>query len=164
MDQRPGPALAGSISTGTVELVLLKPLTFMNNSGLAVAEAVHDYSVSLERILVVVDDVALPLGALRMRPQGSDGGHNGLTSVIEHLGTTEFPRLRLGIAGAEIPGGAAMAGFVLSVFAPGEEDQARAMVARAADACLVFAERGVAEAMNRYNTAAPSTGPFAPES
>jgi PTH1 family peptidyl-tRNA hydrolase len=115
-------------------------------------------------VLVAVDDFALPLGAIRIRPRGSDGGHNGLASVIEHLGTTEFPRLRMGIAGAQPPTGEDMVAFVLSLFTPEEETPVRAMIARASDACLVFAQRELADAMNAFNTAAPSTGPFASDS
>lgn len=163
MDRRPGPALAGRATIGGIEVVLLKPMTFMNNSGIAVAAAAGDFGVSPGRILVVVDDFALPLGTLRIRPRGTDGGHNGLASVIGELGTQDVPRLRLGIAGAGAPSGPEMVQFVLSPFAPEEEDQVRALVARAADACQLFAERGTAEAMNRCNTATPPTGPFASE-
>jgi peptidyl-tRNA hydrolase, PTH1 family len=164
MRQDPGPSLAGRTTAGGIDIVLLKPLTYMNNSGEAVALAMTRYGIPPERVLVVVDDFALPLGTLRIRPRGSDGGHNGLTSVIEKLGTTEFPRLRLGIAGTQPPAGEEMAGFVLSSFAAEEEDQVRAMVERAGDACLVYAEHGLADAMNRFNTAAPTTGPFASDS
>ncbi len=158
----PGPALAGRTRDGGV--VLLQPQTYMNNSGEAIGPTLERYGITPERLLVVVDDVALPLGALRMRPGGSDGGHNGLASVIGLLGTTDIPRLRLGIAGSVPPAGEDMAPFVLSPFAEEEREQVRAMVARAADACLAFAAAGISAAMNRFNTAAPTTGPFAAES
>jgi PTH1 family peptidyl-tRNA hydrolase len=164
MHQVPGPALAGRTVAGGTAMQLLAPLTYMNNSGTAVAGAVSSTGISADRVLVVVDDVALPLGTIRIRPGGSDGGHNGLASVIEALGTTDVPRLRLGIAGTPPPAGEDLAAFVLSRFTQEEEQQVRAMITRAADACQLFAERGLADAMNMFNTAAPSTGPFASES
>jgi PTH1 family peptidyl-tRNA hydrolase len=164
MHQVPGPALAGRMAAGATAMHLLAPLTYMNNSGTAVALAVSRAGVSTDRVLLVVDDVALPLGAIRIRPGGSDGGHNGLASVIEALGTTDVPRLRMGIAGTPPPAGEDLVEFVLSRFTQEEEQHVRAMVARAADACQLFAERGLADAMNMFNTAAPSTGPFASES
>jgi len=103
--QTSGPALTGVIVSGGTECHLLKPLTYMNNSGESVAEEIRRHGIGPDRLLVVVDDLALPLGAIRIRPGGSDGGHNGLASVIEQLGTTEFPRLRMGIAGAQLPAG-----------------------------------------------------------
>jgi len=164
MRQVPGPALAGSTTAGDTEILLLAPLTYMNNSGTAVADAVARHDLPAPRVLIVVDDVALPLGAIRIRPGGSDGGHNGLASVLQEMGTSDVPRLRMGIAGAQPPSGEDLVSFVLSPFAVEEVEHVRTMIQRAADACLLFAERGLADAMNRFNTAAPSTGPFASES
>jgi PTH1 family peptidyl-tRNA hydrolase len=134
------------------EVFLIKPLTFMNNSGIAVADAIGRLSIPLSSMLVVVDDFALPLGTLRMRPAGSDGGHHGLYSVIYQLQSEEFPRLRCGIGRAEAPPGEAMAEFVLSRFDPNEVETVREMVERAGDAVSEFVRAGVSEAMSKYNS------------
>ncbi|MCK5573394.1 MAG: aminoacyl-tRNA hydrolase, partial [Bacteroidetes bacterium] len=102
-----------------------------------------------ENVLVVVDDVALPLGTVRIRPGGSDGGHNGLVSVIEHLRSDQFPRLRCGIG--EPPPLQSMEEFVLSPFDTSEKTVVREMIARAADAVMEFVSSGIAPAMNEFN-------------
>lgn len=151
---RPGKGdylIAGhSAEEGSV--IFAKPLTYMNNSGSAVADLLNHYPVSSLRLLVVVDDLALPLGSIRMRPRGSDGGHNGLHSIIYHLGSDEFPRLRCGIGREEAPSGESLPGFVLSRFEPGERVTVTDMVERAAGACMEFAVAGIERAMNRFNT------------
>lgn len=133
------------------EVALVKPLTYMNNSGEAVLDAMGRYEVPLSDILVICDDLALPLGQLRLRPRGSDGGHNGLYSIIYHLGSEEFPRLRCGIGQERVPPGEMMADFVLSPFEATEEAAVRTMVRSAADASLEFVSSGISRAMNRYN-------------
>jgi PTH1 family peptidyl-tRNA hydrolase len=129
-------------------LLLVKPQTFVNESGLAVAEAVRWYSCELSHLLLVCDDFQLPLGQIRIRRKGSAGGHKGLASVIEALGTTEFARLRLGIAGA---GGKRDEEFVLSTFEAGEEVIVTEMVKRAADAVSCWLQDGIERAMNLFN-------------
>ena len=130
-------------------LVLMKPLTFMNRSGLAVARAVRYTGVQLADTPVVVDDVHLTLGCLRMRGSGSAGGHNGLKSIIEHLGSQEFPRLRLGVGAMDEPGG--MVDHVLSAFAAADRPEVEAMIDRAADAVMAFIADGLERTMSRFN-------------
>ena len=108
---------------GVAPLLLAKPLTFMNRSGDAVAALARYYDIAAGDLLVVVDEVALPFGRLRARARGSAGGHNGLKSVIERLGTTEFPRLRLGVGRGDARRD--LADHVLSKFEPGERPSSR---------------------------------------
>ncbi len=130
-------------------LFLIKPLTFMNNSGLAVRQAVEFFRQDLSQILVVVDDFQLPLGVLRLRKSGSDGGHNGLASIISHLGTQQFPRLRIGI-GPEHPI-ENWVSFVLSEFSRSEWEVLQEIIPTAADAVETAAKEGIERAMNRFN-------------
>ncbi len=134
---------------GPVPLLLAKPLTFMNLSGRAVQALAHYHKVALEDLLVVTDDAALPLGRLRARPGGSSGGHNGLKSIAQQLGTDAFPRLRIGIGRGD--GRRDLADHVLSRFEPAEQAEVDASIARAADAVELFAADGIAAVMNRYN-------------
>ena len=127
-------------------LVLVKPLLYMNESGVAVKEHLEKEP---DRFAVVCDDLALPFGRLRLRPRGSDGGHKGLGSIIYHLGTDGFPRLRVGI-GSPGPGEDG-ADYVLEPFEAREAAELPSVVARAADCCLELVARGLAAAMNRYN-------------
>ena len=130
------------------KVVAVTPMTFMNRSGEAVASVVGFYGVAPRNVLVVVDDVNLALGQLRIRRKGSDGGHNGLRSVIACLGTTEFPRLRVGIGGG---GGGPLSNFVLGDFSAKEERVIREAIERAAEAVGVFVAEGAVAAMNRFN-------------
>lgn len=132
--------------------MLIKPLTFMNGSGRAVGAALERHAAPVSSVLVVLDDVALPLGRLRMRPAGTDGGHNGLGSVILELATDQIPRLRCGIGGAEPPPGEMLADFVLSPFALDEVPAAEAMLSRAADMTEEFAVAGIGAAMTICNS------------
>jgi PTH1 family peptidyl-tRNA hydrolase len=134
---------------GSPPLLLAKPLTFMNRSGDAVAGLARYYAVPTEALLVVVDDVALPFGRLRARARGSAGGHNGLKSLIERLGTAEFSRLRLGVGRGD--GRRDLADHVLSTFEPGERAELESFIARAADAAEMFAADGIAAVMNAHN-------------
>jgi len=129
--------------------VLLKPLTFMNRSGPAVARAVGRFGSGTERLVVVVDDVALPPGRLRVRARGSHGGHNGLRSIIEALGTEEFPRVRIGVGAG--PPGEDLADHVLSKFPARDILPVRRATQRAAEAVLAVLCEGVGPAMNRFN-------------
>ncbi len=127
---------------------LCKPQTYMNLSGESVGALGHFYKIEPARVLVVLDDMALPLGRLRLRESGSAGGHNGLTSVIEHLGTQAIPRLRVGIGSAQ-PGGAT--GHVLGRFAPAERPALDEAIARATESIEFAQQQGLAAAMNRFN-------------
>lgn len=139
----------GALAGGTREVVLLKPLTYMNNSGAAVQEVVHYFKFELRHLLVILDDFQLPFGTLRIRSKGSDGGQKGLRSIIAGLGTNAFARLRLGI-GNELNQNATH--FVLSSFSKAEREALPSLVERAADAAMDFCEHGVSYAMNRYNS------------
>jgi len=137
-----------------VAALLIKPLTFMNESGQAVGELSRYYKIDLGDLLVVVDEVHLPLGRLRARARGSAGGHNGLKSVIAHLGS-EFSRLRVGVGrGTEGPDGKArrdLADHVLARFESDEVDEMIRMTGRAADASEIFITSGIEAVMNAYN-------------
>nr|BCX01423.1 MAG: peptidyl-tRNA hydrolase [Bacteroidota bacterium] len=128
---------------------LIKPTTYMNRSGRAVRQALDRYREPLDRLLVVLDDLQLPLGTIRLRPKGSSGGHNGLEDIIAHLRTEAFARLRLGI-GAPFPRGK-QADFVLSVFDPEELPLVEVMIQTAAEAVRCWVLEGIQAAMNRYN-------------
>jgi PTH1 family peptidyl-tRNA hydrolase len=130
-------------------VALAKPLAFMNRSGPPVAALLDRYRLGPADLLVVYDDLAIPLGTLRLRGKGSAGGHNGLQSVIEALGSTEFPRLRVGVGNSFPPGG--QVDFVLSPFDDAEREAADAALDEAADAALTFARAGLTAAMNRHN-------------
>lgn len=129
---------------------LAQPVTFMNASGEAVGALMRYYRLEPEQVLVAVDDADLPLGELRLRPQGGSGGHHGLDSIAQHMGTKNYPRLRLGI-GRRAEDGRQITGHVLGRFAPGEAECFAALMDRAADAVRCWAEAGIAIAMNRYN-------------
>lgn len=129
------------------KLVLVAPQTYMNLSGHAVREVVNWYHLPLEDLLVVADDLDLPFGALRMRPRGSAGGHNGLTSIFEQLGTQEVPRLKIGIGRG--PGNAVAR--VLARFSPEEEEHLPELIDRAATGVRLWAREGVVAAMNEVN-------------
>lgn len=132
-------------------LTLVKPVTFMNNSGLAARQVLEACGATADALLVVLDDVALPLGVLRMRASGSDGGHNGLGSVIATLGTERIARLRCGIRPEIPPPAESLADFVLSPFAPGEREAAQSMIVRAADAVSEAATSDIQRTMARFN-------------
>ena len=130
-------------------LVLLKPSTYMNLSGKAVRYWMDAGKIPPENLLVVSDDIALPFGTLRLRPKGSAGGHNGLKSLIAHMGTQEFPRLRFGIG---LPRGKGeMIGHVLGKFRPEERELLDVMLGKAADAVLYTMEHGLTKAGNIFN-------------
>ncbi len=129
--------------------LLVKPLTFMNRSGLAVGTLQRYYRVALCDLLVVTEDVNLPLGRLRARSRGSAGGHNGLRSVIELLGTEQFSRLRIGVGRGDRRH--RLAGRVLSRFDSGERSEMDEAVGRAAEAVDLFLDSGIEPVMNRFN-------------
>jgi PTH1 family peptidyl-tRNA hydrolase len=134
------------------EIALAKPVTSMNESGIAVAEIVEHYKVELGQLLIVLDDFQIPMGALRMRHSGSDGGHNGMYSIIYHLQSDLFPRLRCGIGTEDMPQDKSlMADFVLSKFPAKEKPAVEEMVGRASDACLSFVTDGIEKTMTLFN-------------
>ncbi len=137
----------GSLPGGT-RIACAKPTTFVNRSGRAVKALIDRFSLDGSRCLVVVDDFNLPLGRLRFRRQGSDGGHNGLRSVIAAIGN-KFPRLRVGIG--PVPEGVSAIDFVLGRFAPQEEENKQEAIRTAAQAAALFCERGIDAAMSAYN-------------
>ena len=142
----------GQIAEGAVDgckLLLLKPMTFMNKSGESVARAARNKVSDPGDILVVYDDVDLPLGKIRLRKGGSPGTHNGMRSVLERLGAQDVPRLRIGVG--EKAGGRDLADHVLSTFRPEEKPVVTEAVERAVQACLSFLEEGIETAMNRFN-------------
>jgi PTH1 family peptidyl-tRNA hydrolase len=147
-----GDYLVAATEFDGTPILVVKPLTYMNNSGFAVADLVERYDLDPKDILVVCDDFNLPLGKIRLRPKGSDGGHNGLYSIIYQLQTEEFPRVRCGIGVAEVPGQHFDAtSFVLSVFDQPEREIVRKMVEDARDAALCFCTEGIDAAMSRWN-------------
>ncbi|MBP1678674.1 MAG: pth [Bacteroidetes bacterium] len=146
-----GEYWSAPIEVGGEPLILVKPVTYMNNSGTAALQAAAALGAPAGRMLVVIDDVALPLGSLRLRLSGSDGGHNGLGSVIASLGTDGIARLRCGIRPDTPPPAEDLAGFVLSPFAQGERDVVASMIVRAADAVSEAATSGLQRAMARFN-------------
>ena len=130
-------------------LLLAKPLTFMNRSGAAVAALTAYYRIEPADLLVVYDDVDLPFGKLRARPSGSAGTHNGMRSIVQSLGGTGFPRLRVGIGRGDRRRD--LADLVLSKFERAEEDQLESVIGRAADAAGMFAAADILKVMNAYN-------------
>jgi peptidyl-tRNA hydrolase, PTH1 family len=133
-----------------LEVMVAQPQTFMNASGEAVACLLERSRNSCTDLLVVCDDVAIDLGTLRLRPTGSDGGHRGLRSIVQYIGSEDFPRLRIGIR-TGTAGRENLAEHVLSRFGPDEEEAVEAQIQRAAECIQMVLEQGISRAMNRYN-------------
>jgi PTH1 family peptidyl-tRNA hydrolase len=131
-------------------IILAKPQTFMNLSGQAVGALVKFYKIPLENLMVVYDDVDLPFGKIRIRPSGGSAGQKGVASIIERLGTREFPRLRLGLD--RPPGRMQAASYVLRDFSQEEVDFLPEILDRGVDAVLTFVSLGLVTAMNQYNS------------
>lgn len=144
-------ALVAKVREGDEPVLVAKPMTFMNLSGDAVAGLAGFYKVAVPDVLVVLDEVALPLGRLRAGRSGSHGGHNGLKSVIARLGTSDVPRLRIGVGRGD--GRRELADHVLGAFAAEERDQVEAAVLRAAEASVMFVTDGIERVMNVFNAA-----------
>ncbi len=139
---------------GETEVVLVMPQTYMNNSGTAVRELHQKYEIGYDDFMIVYDDFQLPYGTLRMRAKGSDGGHNGMASVIYHLQSDLIPRLRLGVAGSSIPESHthdAMAEYVLRRFEHDEEKLLPQILHHAIDSLISWANEGIAKTMSVYN-------------
>lgn len=137
---------------GASGVLLAQPQTYMNRSGFAARCLAERHGLVPGQLLVVIDDVALPLGRLRLRPGGSPGGHRGLESILESLQSDEVARLRLGVRAAEEPpGGEELVDFVLSPFLADEREVVEEMVRRGADACEHWQREGIERAMSRFN-------------
>ena len=130
-------------------VLLCQPQTFMNLSGAAVGAVKNFYQLPLNRLLVAVDDADLPLGEIRLRARGSSGGHHGLESIGQHLGSREFARLRVGIGRSD--GARGITDYVLARFAAGERELMEKVLARAADQAECWLADGIEKAMNRFN-------------
>jgi PTH1 family peptidyl-tRNA hydrolase len=150
--QKDAKAQVAGGEMGGREVVLAKPQTFMNESGRAVARLRRAYEIPFERVLVVYDDLDLPLGRLRLRPEGGSGGHRGMRSIIESLGTQAFPRLRIGVG--RPPGAMDPAEYVLQPFARDERPLLAEILHRAGAAVECWLEAGVEAAMERFNSPA----------
>lgn len=136
------------------EALIVMPQTYMNNSGAAVRELKQKYEIGFDDFLIVFDDFQLPFGTLRMRTKGSDGGHNGMASVIYHLQSDLIPRLRIGVAGESIPEQHthdAMADYVLARFEPHEEKLLPQLLQHSTDAIVSWTNEGIVKSMSHYN-------------
>jgi PTH1 family peptidyl-tRNA hydrolase len=149
-------ALTATLALGPEKVLLAKPQTYMNASGDAVGALLSWYKVTPDALIVVTDDLDLPFGRLRLRLKGSAGGHNGLKSIIERLGTPDFPRLRVGIG--RPPGHRQARGYVLNHFTPEEEKELPFLCPEVADALELAVAAGFEVAMNRYNVAPVKAG------
>lgn len=144
-------ALTQTVDIGSHKVLLMKPQTYMNLSGDAIAQAAKFYKVSPERVIVVSDETALPIGKLRIRRGGSAGGHNGLKSIIARLGTDQFPRIRLGVGAPPHPD-YDMADWVLAAFKGQDAADMEAAAEKAACAVACYITEGADKAMNKFNT------------
>ena len=143
-------ALTATCDIGGESVLLMKPQTFMNLSGDAVAQAAKFYKIPPEHVIVVSDEISLPIGKLRIRTKGSAGGHNGLKDIIAKLGTDAFPRIRIGVGAPPHPD-YDMADWVLSSFKNQDAEDMLATAARAAQAAQCYITQGADRAMNRFN-------------
>ena len=147
----PAEALQGTWRDGDHAVLLVKPVTFMNLSGEAVGALARFFKIDPADVLVVCDDVNLPLGRIRARAEGSEGGHNGLRSIAQHLGTTAYPRLRIGVGRGDLRRD--LADHVLARFEPEELTGIEDAIARSADAVERWVRDGIGVVMNHYNRA-----------
>ena len=146
--------LYGQATVKGVKVYLLKPQTFMNLSGRSVAQMASYFHIPPQKIIVLFDDISLPPGRLRIRPDGSAGGHNGIKSIIAELGSQEFPRVKIGV-GAKPNSEQDLADWVLSNFSAKEEKDLAFALKNAADAALFIVDKGIYEAANRFNGSHP---------
>jgi PTH1 family peptidyl-tRNA hydrolase len=145
-----GEAWISETRIGAEPVLLVRPLSYMNLSGIPVARLLRERGGAASDLIVVVDDVVLDLGTIRVRERGSDGGHNGLRSLIEELATEDFPRVRVGVRRGELP--EELADYVLSDFGADEEETVADAFSRAADAVSCLVTEGPEAAMNRFNS------------
>jgi PTH1 family peptidyl-tRNA hydrolase len=144
-------ALVAPGRIGGSRVIVAKPQTWMNESGRAVAPLARFYKIDLHRLMVIYDDLDLPLGTLRLRPEGGSGGHKGMQSIIDKLGRRDFPRLRVGIG--RPPGRMDPVDYVLQPFGREEAERVEELGTRAVAALELFIQAGIEAAMNRYNVA-----------
>ena len=146
-------AWVAEVRLGDEDVLLVKPLLYMNRSGGPVARHLEEARAEASALVVLVDDVVLDLGTIRVRERGSSGGHNGLRSISEALGTDEYPRIRIGVRRGEVP--ADLAGYVLDAFTEDEVPLVQEAVGTAAEAAECLLRAGAAAAMNRFNGRRP---------
>jgi PTH1 family peptidyl-tRNA hydrolase len=155
IDKAKFQGLYGQVNYNQKKLYLLKPLTYMNLSGRSVLQLSAYFSIPPQRIIVLFDDISLEPGRLRIRADGSAGGHNGIKSIIQELGSQEFPRVKIGV-GAKPHPEQDLADWVLSSFSAAEEKALAESLPQAAEAALSIIERGIPETANRFNGFKPS--------
>lgn len=143
-------SLTGTCPIGGETVMIMKPQTYMNLSGDAVIQAVRFYKIPADHVMVISDEMALPVGKIRIKTKGSAGGHNGLKSIIEKLGTEEFPRIRLGVGAPPHPD-YDVKDWVLSVFRNQDAEDMAAAAEKAAEAVECYISEGAERAMNKYN-------------
>lgn len=154
IDKMKFQGLYGQVNYNGCKLFLLKPQTFMNLSGRSVLQLSAYYNIPPQRIIVLFDDISLEPGRIRIRADGSAGGHNGIKSIIAELGSQEFPRVKIGV-GAKPHRDADLADWVLSGFTPAEEKAMTVSLKNAAESALCIIDHSVMEAANRYNGSHP---------
>ena len=154
VDKAKFQGLYGQANYGGTKVLLLKPMTYMNLSGRSVLQLSAYFHVPPQRIIVLFDDISLEPGRLRIRADGSAGGHNGIKSIIAEVGSQAFPRVKIGVGGKAHPE-QDLADHVLSTFSANEEKALASALDRAADAALCIIDRGVPESANRYNGSTP---------
>lgn len=147
INQKSANYLFGQAKRNNQKLLLVKPTTFVNLTGQAVRLILAQTKIELADLLIICDDINLPLGKIRIRASGSDGGHKGLGSIIQSLGTEDFPRLRVGVGAA----GGQLTNYVLGRFSKQETEVVRETVAEAASCCRIWAKEGIVAAMEQYN-------------
>jgi PTH1 family peptidyl-tRNA hydrolase len=149
LDLKKHKAICGKGFIEGEKVVLAQPTTYMNLSGESVRELMDFYKVTPEEIIVIYDDISLDVGQLRIRKQGSAGGHNGIKSIIAHLGTDTFPRIKVGVG--DKPKGWDLADYVLSRFHEEEQATIREALKNSSEACRMIVTSGIDAAMNQYN-------------
>lgn len=149
LDFKKHKAICGKGHIEGQKVILAQPQTYMNLSGESVRQLVDYYKIDLDELIIIYDDISLDVGQLRVRPKGSAGGHNGIKSIISHLGTQEFQRIRVGVG--DKPKGWDLADYVLGHFTREEEPMVREGLGRASCACKVIMNDGIDAAMNIFN-------------
>lgn len=147
--------LYGSVNYGDKKLYLLKPQTYMNNSGISVLQLSAYFNIPPQHIIILFDDISLAPGRLRIREGGSAGGHNGIKSIIAQLGSQDFPRVKIGVGGKPSEE-QDLADWVLSGFSASDEKTISAALINAADAALSIIDKGIQESANRFNGCGPA--------
>ncbi len=154
IDRAKFQGLYGQVTKNGRKLYLLKPMTYMNLSGRSVLQMSAYFHIPPQQIIVLFDDISLEPGRLRVRPDGSAGGHNGIKSIISEIGSEAFPRVKIGV-GAKAHKEQDLADWVLSTFSAGEEKLLQSALERAAEAALCIIDRGVPEAASQFNGSKP---------